>query len=122
MYSEGSPCAGTCNGSHGNNVFNAVQGARRSGKPLPGFCGRGFGLLATYKPIYHSLEQHMETREYKLTTASSDKLDAERRAAIPSGPRPHRDVISATKNVTPVLVSSATSDAVKAQQEINIIQ
>ena len=40
-------------------------------------------------------------------------------AAIPSHLRPHIDVISATKAVTPEFVSSATIDAATSEQEIN---
>ena len=44
-----------------------------------------------------------------------------RRAAIPIGPRPHMDVIPATKTVTRALDSSATSDADTDQQQIDTI-
>ena len=43
-------------------------------------------------------------------------------AAIPSHLRPHIDVISATKAVTPEFVSSATIDAATSEQEINKIK
>ncbi len=47
---------------------------------------------------------------------------AERRAAIPSEARPHINVISVTKTVTPALVYSAASDVATVQQEINTIK
>ena len=43
-------------------------------------------------------------------------------AAIPSHLKPHIDVISAIKAVTPAFVSSATIDAATSEQEINTIK
>ena len=44
----------------------------------------------------------------------------ERRAATPSDPKPHIDVMSAIKTATPTVVFSAISDAATTQQEINL--
>ena len=45
--------------------------------------------------------------------------NAERRAAAPSDPKPHIDVLSATKAPTPTFVFSIINDAATTQQEIN---
>ena len=46
----------------------------------------------------------------------------ERRAAAPSDPKPHIDVMSAIKTAIHALVFSAISDAAATQQEINKIK
>ena len=47
---------------------------------------------------------------------------AERRAAAPSDPKPHIDVMSAIKTAIHTLVFSAISDAAATQQEVNKIK
>ena len=62
-----------------------------------------------------AVKQHLKTEEDSLKS----KLLM---AAMPSHLRPHVDVISATKAVTPAFVSSATFDAATSEQEINTIK
>ena len=59
-----------------------------------------------------AVKQHLKTEEDSL---NSKLLTAE----IPSHLRPHIDVTSATKAVTPTFVSSATIDAATSEQEMN---
>ena len=63
-----------------------------------------------------AVKQHNNYYEYR---GRKSKLLT---AAIPSHLRPHIDVISATKAVTPEFVSSATIDAATSEQEINTIK
>ena len=64
-----------------------------------------------------ALKQHFKTGEDKLMAAVVDK-----RAAAPSDPKPHIDVMSAIKTAIPTLVFSAISDAATTQPEINKIK
>ena len=64
--------------------------------------------------------EHLKTGGDKLMAAARTNEHAVSRAAIPSDPRPHIDVMSAIKTATPAWVSSATSDGATAQQEIRM--
>ena len=64
---------------------------------------------------WDSAVKHLKTEEDSLKS----KLLT---AAIPSHLRPHINVTSATKAVTPAFVSSATIDAATSEQKINTIK
>ena len=80
------------------------------------------GLAADRTGWRSVLKQHLKTGEDKLMTAAAESVHTERRAAAPSDPRPHIDVVSATKTATAVLACSATSDAATTQPENNKIK
>ena len=78
------------------------------------------GLAADRTKWRSALKQHLKTGQDKLMAAAADKIEhAERRAAAPSDPKPHIDVMSAIKTAITLLVFSAISDAATTQQEIN---
>ena len=54
------------------------------------------------------------------TYAGQERRLGERRAAAPSDPKPHIDVMSAIKTAIPTLVFSAISDAATTQPENSI--
>ena len=77
---------------------------------------RSNGLdTALYKTYHLPFFLHVKTGEDKRMTAAADKQACRKKGSNYIRPRPHIDVMSATKTAIPTLVSSATT-----QQEINL--
>ena len=80
------------------------------------------GLAADRTEWRNALKQHLETGERNWWLQQKTNEHAYRRAADPSDPKPHIDVMSAIKTAIQALVFSAISDAAATQQEINKIK
>ena len=78
------------------------------------------GLAADRTKWRSALKQHLKTGEDKLQQWTNEL--AERRAATPSDPKPHIDVMSAIKTDISTLVFSAISDAATTQPESHTIK